>query len=456
MCGIAGSYAWPEWPLDAALDRLAHRGPDGRGVADCGPARHGHVRLALVDLTDASAQPFLHDGGVLSFNGELWNHRELRAELRAAGRVFATTGDTEVLAAALAEWGLAALPKLDGQFAFAWSRGRDHWLVRDRYGETPLYVFRRRGSFAWFSERKAWDGAGGASPLPPGSVLDLATGGLDRWYRLPAGRHPPTGPADALGSLDAGVRKRLDADAPVCCLVSGGLDSSLILGLARRHAPVVAYTAVLDPASPDLAAARFVCREWGVELREVAVDKPGRAALAAAAYAIEIPSKAQVEIAALCLPLARRIAADGFKACLSGEAADELFGGYGGMCIKAAKADDAGWRAIRVGQLEKMARGNFVRCNKAFLSAGVEVRLPFMEPALVEAVLAATKDECPPGKRLLKRMARGVVPASVIRRPKATFQGASGMAAAAARSVPSPTRFYNETIRTRFGRLVEA
>lgn len=105
-------------------------------------------------------------------------------------------------------------------------------------------------------------------------------------------------------------------------------------------------------------------------------------------------------------------------------------------------------------QLDKMARGNFVRCNKAFLAAGVECRLPFLERELVESVLCLGKAACPPGKELLKRAAAGLLPAWVARRPKATFQGGSGLSAAAARAVASPVRFYNAEVRRHFGALV--
>jgi asparagine synthase (glutamine-hydrolysing) len=450
MCGLIGSYDLPDFDVSARLELIRHRGPDGSGVASCGPAVHGHVRLALLDLTAASGQPFRYGDALLTFNGEIWNYREVRAELEATGCLFQTTGDTEVLAAALATWGSAgALPRLDGMFAFAWSSGDVHVLGRDRFGEIPLYVYRRGNGFAWSSERKGLGIECPADPLPPGSLLDLTTGLLSRWYNLPQRSSDNRGIIDL---LDLGVVRRVWADAPLCVLISGGLDSGLVLTLARQERPdVVAYTAVLDPASADLLAARRLCRELEVPLTEVPVAAPTPDALEAAARAIEIPSKAQVEIAALCIPLAQAIAADGFKACLSGEAADELFGGYGNMCIKGARADDAGWRDIRVAAVRKMARGNFVRCNKAFMAAGVECRLPFIETALVEKVLAMSKADCPPAKKALKRAAAGIVPEWVIRRTKETFQGGSGMADAAAGVVAEPARFYRAGVVSAYG-----
>ncbi len=453
MCGIAGMFGSDPFDVYDALDRIGHRGPDGRGVVDHDGVRHGHVRLSLVDLTSASAQPFAYRSGLLSYNGELWNAAELRAELGRLGHAFRTTGDTEVLAAALHQWGTAALPRLDGMFAFSWTNGPTRIVARDLFGKVPVYVARTPGGYRWASERKGLGGhAAVAAPVPPGSWLDLATGRMRRYYTAPA--FSPHGPGDVLRLLDQGVRKRLVADAPLCCLLSGGLDSAAVLALALRHKPdVVAYTAYLDPASPDLASARRLARELGVELREVRVPPPTRAAIRAAIAAIEIPSKAQTEITLLCLPLAERLAADGFKACLSGEAADELFGGYGNMCIKAGGLDDAGWRQLRLDQVAKMGRGNFVRTNKAFMAHGVEARLPFMEQELVELVLSLGKRDCPPGKKLLKSAVRGVVPDWVVRRSKETFQGGSGMAEAAGRVVAEPVKHYNAECRAIFGGL---
>jgi asparagine synthase (glutamine-hydrolysing) len=454
MCGIFGTYLDRTESIERGLERLHHRGPDGTGVAEAGPARHGHVRLALLDLTTASAQPFRYQGELLSFTGEIWNYRELRAELATLGHTFSTTGDTEVLAAALSQWGAKALPRLDGMFAFAWSDGQTHFLARDRYGKVPLYVLRKGNAFIWMSERKAHPKGGLAAPLRPGMRLDLATGQVYQWYSLP--RIEAEG-ADVLSLLERGIAKRLVAHAPLCCLVSGGLDSSLVLALAKQRKPdVVAYTAFHDRGAADLKRARQVCKFLGVELREVYIPEPDEDAIRRAVATIEIASKAQVEIALLCLPLAQRIAADGFKACLSGEAADELFGGYGNMCIKAAATDDAGWRNIRLAKLAKMSLGNFVRCNKVFMAYGVECRLPFMERGLVESVLSMSERQCPPGKKLLKDAARGLLPAEVVNRAKETFQGGSGIAEAAGRILANPTRYYNAEVRRVFGSLVSA
>lgn len=458
MCGLVGSFNLPEFDVSARLELIKHRGPNGSGVVSAGPAVHGHVRLALLDLSHASDQPFRYRGGVLSFNGEIWNFKAVREELENLGHVFTTTGDTEVLAAALTEWDTDALPKLEGMFAFAWSQGARHILARDRFGKIPLYVATRGRSFVWASERKALTGWR-ADALLPGCHLDLPSGTVKRWYSMPLAarwyRLPAPAPVSIIDALTAGVKARLLADAPLCCLISGGLDSSLILTIAKRLKPdVVAYTAVLDDNSADLKAARRLCEENEVQLTEVRVKKPVPADLASAARCIEIASKVQTEIAALCIPLAQAISSDGFRACLSGEAADELFGGYGSMCIQGSRADDAGWRSIRLEQLSRMSRGNFVRCNKAFMAHGVECRLPFMQRSLVEGVINMMKAECPPQKRALKEAAATLLPAWIIRRTKETFQGGAGMDAAAAQAVSRPQAFYRAEVAGAFGAAV--
>lgn len=443
MCGIVGSYQ-QDLDIDEALDLLAHRGPDGRGVVEHEGVTHGHVRLSIQDLSDASAQPFRYRDGVLSYNGELWNADPLRLELEDLGHTFATTGDTEVLAAALWEWGDDVFHRLDGMYSFCWTRDGWRILARDRFGKIPLYVTRKGSAWAWASEVKAIPGKG-AKPLPPGFTLDLDSGRLRRHYAVPLRWREPE---PLLPYLEDGVLKRLVSDAPLCCLASGGIDSTLIMALAKSYRPdIEAFHSYIDPDSPDLAAARRITDELEIPLTEIQVPPPTEEDLIAAVKAIESPMKAQVEIAVLCIPLAKVIADNGFKVCLSGEAADELFGGYGNMAIAGSKATDAGWQLIRLKQVEKMSRGNFVRCNKAFMAGGVECRLPYMDRGLVELVLNLRKRDCKPGKGALKEAARGFIPQWVVSRSKETFQGAGGGTAAAAEVVANPKRFYESVYR---------
>lgn len=457
MCGIYGTHGL-DVDVEAGLKRIEHRGPDGAGIQGVGTGIHGHVRLSVIDLTEASRQPMKVDENVLSYNGELWNFRELRAELEGLGRVFETDGDTEVVLQALMEFGVhAALEKLEGMFAFAYTPpGGETVIARDRFGKIPVYLDRRGRDYLWSSERKGFpDGGRRARLVPPGTYVNLGTGQVHRYYDLArVVRRGTESDVDLLGLLRAGVRRRMIADAPLCCLISGGLDSSLILALAREENPeVVAYTAFHDLESEDFQSARRLCAELDVELREVQLGSISDQTIEEAIRAIEIPTKAQIEIAVLCVPLARQIARDGFKVCLSGEAADELFGGYGNMMIRGARAGDEEWRQIRLDQVAKMSRGNFIRCNKAFMAGGVECRLPFMDRDLVEHVLSASKAECPPGKGMLKEAARGFLPDWVIDRQKDTFQGGSGVAKVCQAVIANPTRYYNSRVLDLYGPL---
>lgn len=455
MCGIAGGYDATTQVVEQMLNRIAHRGPDGRGIHAHGLMVHGHVRLALVDLSDQSAQPFQHQGITLSFNGEIWNYRELRQK---SPHSFKTTGDTEVLADTLYRHGLDGLSLIDGMYGIAFSdQHGNHFVARDPFGKIPLYIaksktFTGRTAYLYGSERKAFPKATKPIAVPPGYAFNLKTGEWIQHYKLPS--YSPCSATDVRSLLTEGVNQRLHADAPVCCLISGGLDSSLILALAKQQSSnVTAFTASFDTKSPDLLSARRLCSDLSIPLIEVPVD-PTPELINRAISTIEISSKAQIEIAILCLPLAERIAAEGYKACLSGEAADELFGGYGNFCIQASRAKTADdIRKLRHAQLAKMSRGNFVRCNKAFMAHGVECRLPFMQQALVERVINLDKIESPPGKKLLKQAAKNLVPDWIIKRQKETFQGASGIANQMQNKIDSPKIFYNNELRKKFGYL---
>lgn len=460
MCGLMGSVGAVGPPVEEALDRIAYRGPDARGVRALDAAIHGHVRLAIQDPDSRSDQPFIYRDLLLSYAGECWNRDLIRGELTQLGYGFETTGDTEVVAAALHAWGTDALDRLEGMFAMVWTRERHGtWLARDRWGKVPLYVLDDGlMGVAWASERRAFGGqAARAAPVSPGGWVAVNGGAAEgRWYPAdpPAFRWPGVDRAAWVRDrLRRAVRDRLLADVPLCALCSGGLDSSLVLALAARERPdVVAYVARCGPPGPDVEAARRLTAELGVELREVEVPEPTPERVREAVEAIEIPTKVQVEIALAVLPLAEAIARDGHKVVLSGDGADELFGGYGTMARRAS-SDDA-WRRVRVERVRKMGRADLIRANKAFMRHGVESRTPFLDRRLVEAVLSLGREECPPGKRLLKEAARGVLPDWVIDRDKETFQGGTGVAALCEELFDGgQVKRYNEMAREAFGAL---
>ena len=392
MCGLAG-YLGTRAPADgrtalAMAARIAHRGPDGADAwadADAGVAL-GHRRLAVIDPSPAGAQPMASADGrlVLAFNGEIYNHRALRAELEAAGHAPAWRGhsDTETLVEALARWGLdAALPRLDGMFAFAaWDRAdRALWLARDRVGEKPLHYAAARGGGVLFgSELKAlrahpgwddevdrdalaaflrlayvpdpWTAHARARKLPPGHRLVLRAGDDPLaatpapWWRLadaiPARRRaePPEAlVAEAERRLTGAVASRLEADVPLGAFLSGGVDSALVTALAQRGAarPVRTFTVGFDVAGYDEApAARAVAAHLGTDHTELRVGAGDALAVVPELPAIwDEPFADSSQVPTLLLS---RLTRDHVTVALSGDGGDELFGGY--------NRHAAGWR----------------------------------------------------------------------------------------------------------------
>ncbi len=381
MCAIAGIVdfgnpaAHSRGKLDAMLRRLRHRGPDGCGVRDCGSAIVGANRLSQLDSI-GGVQPATSPDGrwTIVFNGEIHNHRDLRTALKDKWD-FRTRSDTEVLLAAIESWGVDALPRLNGMFAFfAWdSVERRGFAARDRLGVKPFAWCRQQSGFAFASEAKAlleilpsrpaarFDAvleyfaapffSGVATPmferleyLAPGHVLFVSEQGIEThawWnYNLHASNGCDT---DTLvpairETLAASVARSLDTDAPAAVLLSGGLDSTAVAALARRHGPFTAYTiafegqrdfdyaASLMVNSDDTPFAKMACEKMGVEHRIVSVS---RAQMAEDVRTLAMQNDAlpawEQEIAQH--HLARAVSRD-FRAVLVGDAADETHFGY--------------------------------------------------------------------------------------------------------------------------------
>jgi asparagine synthase (glutamine-hydrolysing) len=488
VCGLIAAPA--EVNLAEGLAAIAHRGPDAwRLICEDGISM-GHARLAVQDLSRAAEQPFAWGPVTLAFNGELFNAPQLKAILLARDPelVLRTTGDTEVLAIALAVLGpQRALPLLNGMFAVAWADTREPgrlFAARDRFGEVPLHVHgpvmgswppgkAPRGT-GWgpvivASELKAFRAMGLKTrpheimDVPPGHWLTLDREGLagcrafaDPVIPEPAKRTPALGaPGRLRAALETAARRRAVADIPVCTLLSGGIDSAVIaLELKALFPGLVAYTAVMDPGSPDLRAAREVAAELGISLREVIVPSPSATDLARVVDVIEMPFKAQVEIGWPCLHLAEAMARDGFRVTYSGEGADELFGSYGfsefGIRAK-------GWDGYRRDIIAAQAIRNFPRVNKAFAAHGVEARLPFLDPGVVYLVMAMDRETVQSAnsasgrKAVLQRAYQGDLPERILRRGKLAFQDGLGMREAAASAVHDPQRFYRAEYRRAYG-----
>mgnify|MGYP000665907303 FL=1 len=363
MCGIAGFIAGHGAANAAALApmlaRIAHRGPDGQGTFVEGPAALGHCRLAIIDL-EGGAQPLYSEDKnlVVVFNGEIYNYRALTAELTALGHTFATRTDTEVLLHGWEQWGRELLPRLRGMFAFAlWDRRAGVlFCARDMFGIKPLYYCRcADGTLLFASEIKAFldhpsfakrlntaqlplylscqyspgrdTFFAGVQKLLPGHFLEFSDGIVrtTRWVQpafLPG--DAPVSPAEIEEVLRGSAAAHKVADVEVAGFLSGGVDSAYLTALAR---PARTYTiSYAEPKYDESFPARALARSLGVRNRVRRIS-PGEFwdAVPAVQYHMDEPL---ADAAAVALYFLNREAAREVKVCLSGEGADELFGGY--------------------------------------------------------------------------------------------------------------------------------
>ena len=375
MCGIAGCYQQTDGRklVDIMTDRIAHRGPDANGTWNHEDERVsvqlGHRRLSIIDLSAAADQPLSKHGLTLVYNGELYNYRELKAQLASCGVSFATTSDTEVVLEAWRHWGPEALRKFRGMFAFALADEVTGELVlaRDPLGIKPLYFLSRGDGVLFASELKAlvaavghelriepgalvasmlyywvpeeWCAVAGVRKLPAGSWARFSPGGRSHvehyWRVAEVAREAAEGPAADLRSvIEESVAAHLVADVPVSTFLSGGLDSSIVTVLAHQAAQEIdAYTITFRPedqrleAMPDNAVyARKVAARFGVQLHEIEISPDIVDLLPRMVDALDEPigDPAAINTLLMCQAARER----GVKVILSGMGADELFGGY--------------------------------------------------------------------------------------------------------------------------------
>ncbi len=436
------------------LSRLQrHRGPDWSGVFACERAVLAHERLAIVDVLNG-AQPLATADGevVLAVNGEIYNHKELEAGLEEH-YAFATASDCEVILALYRASGVDFLDDLDGIFAFVlYDQARDRYVVaRDPVGVMPLYLGRDgEGVLYVASEMKALTPVcETVSIFPPGHVLDSAEGPLPRPYRDRSWRRwetletRPPEPNVLREALDAAVRRQLMSDVPYGALLSGGLDSSVIAALAARHShrrvedderteawwPRLHTFCIGLDGSPDAAAARAVAEHIGSVHHDFRFTvQEGLDALRDVVWHLETYDVTTIRAGTPMLLMARRIRAMGIKMVLSGEGADEVFGGY----LYFHKAPDArAFHEETVRKLDRLHLYDCLRANKAMAAWGVEARVPFLDPVFLD--LAMTLDpeaKRPKHERMEKYLIReafaDLLPESVAWRQKEQFSDGVG------------------------------
>ncbi|TCC05622.1 asparagine synthase (glutamine-hydrolyzing) [Kribbella soli] len=375
MCGIAGCYQQRDGfaLAEAMSNRIAHRGPDADRVYafDEGDVRAflAHRRLSIIDLSTAADQPFTKRGLTICYNGELYNYKELRAELSKSGVHFRTNGDTEVVLEAWRRWGPDALRRFRGMFAFAMldEDSGSMYLARDPLGIKPLYFLRREGGVIFASELKALVTAvgselrtepgaliasmlyywlpeqrcaiDGVEKLPPGSWAEFRPDGSSRhetyWRVTDVATEAAAGPrADLRQVIEESVAAHMVADVPVSTFLSGGLDSSLVTVLAKQMDPGVdSYTITfraedqrLEAMPDDAIYARKVAQQFGIDLHEIEIAPDVVELLPRIVDILDEPIGDPAAINTLLMCDTARDA--GVKVLLSGMGADELFGGY--------------------------------------------------------------------------------------------------------------------------------
>jgi len=389
VCGIygrVGASPIAQGEVERLRDLLSHRGPDDAGcwLSADGRVALAHRRLSIIDLSPAGHQPMLTDDGnmVITFNGEIYNYRSLRLELDNIGYPFSGHSDTEVILAAYRQWGTRCVEHLNGMFAFAIydagqaGTGPSLFLARDRAGEKPLYYTLKDRHFEFASELKAISTAPhisaqavnhylalgyvpgdlslleGVQKLPPAHAarLDLASLRLETWryWQLPDNR-PDAGvrvedladQAEAL-LLDS-VRLRLQSDVPLGILLSGGLDSSLVVAAAAQSSstPVRTFT-IAVPGSPldESAHAATVARHFATDHHRLELDQSSLSVIDELATLVDEPL---ADSSLLPAYVVSRLTRKHVTVALGGDGGDELFGGYGDYARALADQARFGW-----------------------------------------------------------------------------------------------------------------
>ncbi len=435
------------------LDRLVHRGPDDRGDLTIGQAWLGHTRLSIVDISGGH-QPMTVQGGraAIVANGEIYNHQKLRADLDRAHPdrpvEWKTDSDSEVALHVIHRDGPAAMATFRGMYALAFTDGEGQFLLaRDPVGVKPLYWARRDGTVVAASELKAFDP--GLRPwveaFPPGhywtpteGLVRFASAVPDR-VREPLER-PDLSDADELEEirqvLVTAVNARMMGDVPVGCFLSGGLDSSIIAAIAarwtKRRGQRLQTFAVGTADSPDLAAARIVAEALDTNHHEAILSpEENLDVVPEVVRSIEHfdPSLVRSAVANYVLS---ELTARHVKVVLTGEGADELFGGYEYLHDGAFDHPEL-LHAELVRSVEELHGLNLQRCDRVTMAHGLEARVPFLDLDVIEAVLALPPAHKVPGegrmeKDLLRRAFAGWIPDSVLWRTKEQFGDGSGAA----------------------------
>ncbi|HLT50729.1 MAG TPA: asparagine synthase B [Arenibacter sp.] len=458
MCGIVCAFDLKESTealrpqLLEMSKKVRHRGPDWNGIFSNDKAIMAHERLAIVDPASGKQPLFSEDGKmVLAANGEIYNHRELRKQFEGTYN-FLTESDCEVILALYKEKGPDFLDEMNGIFGFAlYDTEKDEYFVaRDHMGIIPLYIgWDVNGTFYVASELKALEGICSKIELfPPGHYLHSRDGVFKRWYSrvwsdFDAVKDNETSIQAIKEALEAAVHRQLMSDVPYGVLLSGGLDSSITSAIAKKYAqkriesddtaeawwPQLHSFSVGLEGSPDLAAARKVADHIGTIHHEIKFTiREGLDAIKDVVYNLETYDITTIRASTPMYLMARVIKSMGIKMVLSGEGADELFGGYL-YFHKAPSPKDFHEETVR--KLEKLHMYDCLRANKSLAAWGIEGRVPFLDKEFMDVAMRVNpKDKMINGERMEKWVVRkafeDMLPESVAWRQKEQFSDGVG------------------------------
>jgi asparagine synthase (glutamine-hydrolysing) len=459
MCGIVGVFDLKKSAEDIRPQALQmsrkqrHRGPDWSGIFMCDKSILVHERLSIVDPTSGKQPLFSPDGKLtLAVNGEIYNHKELKKNLKQPYH-FQTQSDCEVILALYQEKGAEFLEDLNGIFAFAlYDSEKDCYLIgRDHMGIIPLYMgWDQWGSFYVASELKALNGiCTKIQEFLPGHYLYSKEGtALKKWYNREwisygSVKDNVTDINAIKKALEEAVHRQLMSDVPYGVLLSGGLDSSIVSAIAKKYAarriesedlkdawwPQLHSFAVGLKDSPDLKAARKVADHIGTVHHEVNFTiEEGLDAIRDVIYHIETYDVTTIRASTPMYLLARVIKSMGVKMVLSGEGADELFGGYL-YFHKAPNAREFHEETVR--KLSKLHLYDCLRANKSLAAWGVEGRVPFLDKEFMDVAMRVNPSDKMSGngkmeKWVLRKAFEDYLPEEVAWRQKEQFSDGVG------------------------------
>ena len=458
MCGIVSIFNIQQQTSELrqkALrmsQKIRHRGPDWSGIYCGKTAILAHERLSIVDPESGKQPLFSVDGKqILAVNGEIYNHKEIRK--RYEGKyAFQTGSDCEVILALYRDKGIDFLEDISGIFAFAlYDEENDSFLIaRDQIGVIPLYIgYDSDGKVYVASELKALEGqCERYEPFLPGHYYWSKDPGMKRWYKrdwfdYDAVKDNPASSEDIRQALRNAVKKQMMSDVPYGVLLSGGLDSSVISAITQSYSerriednsqtkawwPRLHSFAVGLKGAPDLAKARMVADHIGTVHHEINYTiQEGLDAIRDVIYFIETYDVTTVRASTPMYLLARVIKSMGIKMVLSGEGADEIFGGYL-YFHKAPSAEEFHKETVR--KLSKLYLYDCLRANKSLAAWGVEGRVPFLDKEFLDIAMRTNPAaKMCPGKTMEKRIVReafsDMLPEEIVWRQKEQFSDGVG------------------------------